>query len=57
VQAALKDPERCLELGRQYGRAFHAHCDGAQFALQLATLAEMSRKTASVPGCGSLPFW
>ena len=57
VHVALKDPERCLALGRSYGRAFRAAYPPAQLVQQLASLAEMVRKTDSVPGCGSVPFW
>lgn len=52
VDAALKDPAGCIELGRQYGRAFRAKYDSENFVDRLLTVAEMARIRESRPsGC------
>jgi hypothetical protein len=43
VNDALKDPVGCVELGRQYGRAFRERYDPQDFVTRLSVVAEMVR--------------
>ncbi|MBI1751481.1 MAG: hypothetical protein HY014_17270 [Acidobacteria bacterium] len=43
VHAALKDPERCVEWGRQFGRAFRSRYRPGDFVDRLCTVADLSR--------------
>lgn len=52
VNEALKDPAGCIELGRQYGRAFRAKYDSVNFVDRLLAVAEMARIRDARPfGC------
>jgi len=49
VDAVLKDPAACIELGRSYGRAFRQRYDGLAFVEQLCEAAEMTRLRHASP--------
>ncbi|NTW85120.1 MAG: hypothetical protein HGB30_03040 [Holophagaceae bacterium] len=49
VQAALKDPAACVELGRTYGRAFRAAYPSDRFVARLTTVAELTRLRHASP--------
>ncbi len=52
VSNALKDPDRCIELGRQYGRAFRDQYESGEFVGKLSILAEMTGiRDARPTGC------
>jgi tetratricopeptide (TPR) repeat protein len=49
VNDALRQPERCIELGREYGRRFRIRYRTEDFVAKLATVAEMTRLRHSLP--------
>lgn len=49
VNDALKDPARCVELGREYGRAFRERYLPHEFVAKLSTVAEMTRLRHATP--------
>lgn len=49
VDAALRQPDACLELGRAYGRAFRERYPAETFFERLTTVAEMARLRHASP--------
>jgi hypothetical protein len=56
VHAALQDPAGCVELGREFGRAFRERYPSGNFVARLSTLAEMARLRHASPKVPIQPY-